>query len=108
MGDQTTLFKPVGRLGTLEPNLDPFNHQVSRGKANSAIALTKHKASGFHIAQKLRVKAFLFANQDSTLDEISAGTGITQKGTITARFEALRQDGFDLPNDHGKWKIKKR
>jgi len=108
MSDQTNLFKPVGRRGTLEPNLDPFNHQKSRGAAQSAIALAKHKASGFHIIQKLRVKAFLFANQGSTLDEISAGTGIVQKGVITGRFDNLRKDGYDLPNDHGKWKIKKR
>jgi len=108
MNKQENLFKPVGRCGTLEPNLDPFSHQASRGKANSALALAKHKAAGFHILQKDKIKAYLRKYPESTLDEISWGTGIVQKGVITARFDDLRKDGWDLLNNHGKWSVRKR
>jgi len=109
--NQETLFTVQDASGRLKPVVDnntPLLHHKVAGNANSAIAYEKHKASQFHIVAKLRIKAFLFANQGSTLDEISAGTGIIQKGTITGRFENLRQDGYDLIDNHGRWSLKKR
>ena len=105
---QGTLFRRMDAIGTLHPNTEPFAHQSSRSNANSAIAYENHKRSQFHITQKGRVKAFLMANPGSTLDEISYGTGISQKGTITARFSDLRKEGWDFIDDCGKWSIKKR
>jgi len=105
---QETLFRLVDATGNLKPNIDPYAHQKAASNAQSAIAYEKHKASGFHIVAKLRIKAFLFANQGSTLAEISAGTGIEQRGTVSARFENLREEGWDLIDNHGKWSIRKR
>ena len=110
--NQPSLFSVQDRTGRLKPsggsNTTPLLHQKAYSNAQSALALEKFKASGFHIAQKDRIKAYLRKYQGSTLDEISAGTGIDQHGTISARLDDLRKDGYDLLNNHGKWSIKNR
>jgi len=108
MKQQGSLFRRDDATNILHPNTEPYQHQISRSVANSAIAFESHKRSQYHISQKGRVKAFLMANPKSTLDEISYGTGITQKGTITARFNDLRKEGWDLVDNHGYWSIRKR
>jgi len=118
---QETLFKFNDESKGTRPSYDPFSHQKSRSEANSAIALENLRKSQRHISQKNRIKAFLMANQvlitkrnarvlkkGLTLDEIAIGTGIGQKGTITGRFADLRENGFDLLNNHGQWGIVKR
>ena len=105
---QETLFRLVDATGNLKPNIDPYNHQKAASNAQSSLAYEKHKASQFHITQKLRIKAYLMAYPGSTLAEISAGTGIKQRGTVSARLDDLRRDGFDLIDNHGHWSLKKR
>ena len=108
MCEQQSLFRDAVTGEVIELMGEPYQHQISRSRTSSALSLAKVKAKGFHITQKNRIKAFLLRNQGSTLDEISAGTGIIQHGSITARFEDLRKSGYDLLNNHGKWLIKKR
>jgi len=105
---QETLFSLVDATGNLKPNIDPYNHQSSRSNAQSRLSYDLHKRSQYHITQKLRIKAYLMAYPGSTLAEISAGTGIEQRGTVSARLDDLRRDGFDLIDNHGCWSIKKR
>ncbi len=105
---QETLFSIQDITGELKPVTNsntPYNHQLSSSKAQSAIALEIHKASRWHIPQKERIKAFLLRNPGSTLAEISAGTGILQRGTVTARFENLREEGWNMIDNKGKWSI---
>jgi len=106
----------------LSENYDPLSHQKSRSVVNSIIAYEKHKNSSWHISQKNRIKVFILDNQilktgklgarvlvkGVTLDEISAGTGIDQKGTITARINDLRKEGYDFPRNGLEWGIIKR
>ena len=108
---QQSFFTVQDATGRLKPAVDsntPLLHHKVTGKVNSAIAYDLHKGSQYHITQKLRVRAFLLANQGSTLNEIKAGTGIDQKSTICARLDDLRKDGYDTPNNHGRWSIVRR
>jgi len=108
---QETLFRVQDATGQLKPVIDsntPLLHHKVTGKVNSAIAEQNFKAKGYHITQKLRIKAYLMAYPGSTLAEISAGTGIKQRGTVSARLDDLRRDGFDLIDNHGHWSLKKR
>jgi len=116
--NQTDLFKPVGRRGTLEPNLDPYQQQKSRSRANSAIALEKHTYSGNRQIQAEAVKNYLLLHPNSRIREIKNNLVYIDKhgfermiedvGTISARFDDLRKDGWDLLNNHGKWSVRKR
>ena len=108
---QESFFTVQDATGRLKPAVDsntPLLHQKATSEASSAIAYDLHKHSQYHITQKGRIKAYLTAYPDSTLAEISYGTGIEQRGTVTARFDDLRQDGFDLIDNHGRWSLKKR
>jgi len=108
---QPSLFSIQDSTGQLKPVVNsntPLLHHKVVSNVQSAIAERKFKEAGYHISQKNRIKAFLLRNQGSTLDEISAGTGIDQKSTITARLDDLRHDGWDFPNNHGRWSTKRR
>ena len=108
MCEQQSLFRDAVTGEVIELMGEPYQHQISRSRTSSALSLAKVKAKGFHISQKNRIKAFLLRNPKSTLAEISAGTGIIQKSTITARYEILRKEGWNLLNNKGKWSIKRR
>ena len=108
MKQQGLLFRRDDATNILHPNTDPFAHQKAASNAQSAIAFENHKQSGKADSQKNRIIDFLFLNDGSTLDEISDGVNISQKGTVTARFKEIRIAGYDLINNHGYWSIKKR
>ena len=128
MKKQESLFRITDITGTLRPNIpqEPqsqnsafkkqgpltkheryLNKQKSLGRENSAAAEQKFKESGRHIPQKKRIIDFMFAHQGSTLAEISEGTGIDQHGTITARFDDIRKDGYYVLPCGGHWTIKR-
>lgn len=109
--NQADMFRRRDATGALKPktlNNEPFQHQRTRSNASSAIALDSYAHSGALKIDKELIKEDLFKNPASTLSEISARTGIVQHGTITGRFENLREDGYDLLNDCGRWTIVKR
>jgi len=117
MNKQENLFKPVGRRGTLEPNLDPYSHTKARSNAQSALALERFMASGDRQTLTEAVGTYLFAHQGTTTQEIVDHLvyinkkGIVKRpkntGDVSGRYEDLRKKGYDLLNDHGKWSIKK-
>lgn len=109
--EQGALFTAQGATGALKPAINsntPLQHQKAASKAQSAIAEQDFKAKGYHIPQKLRIKAFLTAYPGSTLAEISFGTVIGQRGIVSARIDDLRKDGYDLIDNHGCWSIRER